>query len=294
MLSGFGLPLLLLPMVLGVAVALGWRRLLARDRRRWPLEVNALQLPGEPLRRRLVSADEAVSNRVVALMMLGPIATAAWLLIHAPSVDWSVVVWTGHDTVLLLAVLLIIAALVVSLTRLRLTSRRSHQVLAAELAVGQALTALIAEGYAVLHDVPADGFRIDHVVVGHSAVFAIESGACKPPAEHERESARLLFDGECLHFPDHPDSNVVAKARANALWLADYLASELGEPIKVVPVLAVPGWVVESTRAGNRSDVLVNDCKSPTFAAWTWFGAGLSESLRKRVVFGLGRRYGIQ
>ena len=42
-------------------------------------------------------------------------------------------------------------------------------------AVARALSSLTPEGYRVYHDVPAEGFTIDHVVVGKKGVFALET-----------------------------------------------------------------------------------------------------------------------
>jgi len=46
-----------------------------------------------------------------------------------------------------------------------------------ELAVGEQLNGLYAQGYDVFHDLDGGGFNIDHVAVGPAGVFAIETKA---------------------------------------------------------------------------------------------------------------------
>ena len=45
----------------------------------------------------------------------------------------------------------------------------------AELAVASELIELQSHGYQVFHDIQADGFNIDHLVVGPNGIFAIET-----------------------------------------------------------------------------------------------------------------------
>lgn len=46
-----------------------------------------------------------------------------------------------------------------------------------ELATGEQLNRLYAQGYDVFHDIDGGGFNIDHVAVGPAGVFAIETKA---------------------------------------------------------------------------------------------------------------------
>ena len=71
-----------------------------------------------------------------------------------------------------------------------------------EVTVGQELNQLLRDGYCVYHDIPADKFNIDHIVVGKKGVFAIETKARSKPNSDQRQKdatapastmARLLF-----------------------------------------------------------------------------------------------------
>jgi hypothetical protein len=72
-----------------------------------------------------------------------------------------------------------------------------------ERAVGQFLDRLREQGYQAFHDVLADGFNLDHVLVGPGGVFAIETKTWSKPL---RGDARISFDGVKLLAADHePD-----------------------------------------------------------------------------------------
>ena len=74
--------------------------------------------------------------------------------------------------------------LIYLLKKLMMLVRRRHKLsigLDAELAVAQELNELMLNGHRVFHDFPADKFNIDHIVVGESGVYAVETkGRTKP------------------------------------------------------------------------------------------------------------------
>ncbi len=120
-----------------------------------------------------------------------------------------------------------------------------------ELAVGQELDQLMRSGAWVFHDVEADGFNIDHVVVAPQGVFAIETkGYTKPTEGDGKANARVVFDGQKLLFPHCTTSRPIEQAERQGKWLSDWLTKATGAPVKVLPVVALPGWYVERKGAG--------------------------------------------
>ncbi len=159
----------------------------------------------------------------------------------------------------------------------------------AEMAVAQGLGGLAQEGAAIFHDFPADGFNIDHVVVGRSAVFAVETKSRRKPAGKGRESAQVVYDGALLKFPSCVETKPLVQAKRQAEWLQRFLASGVGEHVKVLPVLALPGWFVQNV--ASRSEVIVNNCKNPAFMTGEKFGPAFSDAMRKRIAHVLSERY---
>lgn len=132
-----------------------------------------------------------------------------------------------------------------------------------ELAVGQELNQLMLKGYRVYHDFPADRFNIDHIIVGHKGVFAIETkGRTKPDKEGGTEEAKVIFDGSTLKFPNWSEVDPIDQTRRQAAWLAEWLSSAVGDPISVHPVLALPGWYIVNERL---SDVITFSGKKPDY-----------------------------
>ena len=151
-----------------------------------------------------------------------------------------------------------------------------------EIAVGQELNNLMSEGYRVYHDVPAEGFNIDHVVIGRNGVFAVETkGRSKPNRGRGSSDATVFYDGRTLRFPDRISTDFLDQARRQAEWLSRWLTEVIDEPIPVKATLVIPGWYVE--RVG-RGDVLVlngkNDCR---FIVSQWANTTLSTRLIRSI-----------
>ena len=121
----------------------------------------------------------------------------------------------------------------------------------AELAVGQELDQLMRLGARVFHDFPAENFNIDHIVIAKEGVFAVETkGYTKRGDLRGREGARVVYDGAALRFPHMTRTEPLEQAKRQAEWLAKWLGSAVGQPVRVMPVLALPGWFVERTGKG--------------------------------------------
>jgi hypothetical protein len=112
--------------------------------------------------------------------------------------------------------------------------------------VGEELSRLIAHGYEVYHDVPFDGFNIDHVLVGPGGVFSVETKTRrKPVSESQGKEYHVQFDGSCLRWPWGTDTHGLDQAVNNARTLSQWLGSAVGDPVYVAPILTLPGWMVD-------------------------------------------------
>lgn len=150
--------------------------------------------------------------------------------------------------------LLLIAGSAARVVRL-LSARRSYQlVLSGERILDEQLNQLQAQNCHVFHDFPALGFgNIDHIVVGPAGVFAIETKA-RPgfgKVLPGRRDHQVAFDGRALHFPDGADEHNLDQTERNANWLGDYLERAIGERVKVVPILTLPGWYIDREVKGG-------------------------------------------
>jgi hypothetical protein len=235
------------------AVAAGWllmrRKRRARQRHRSPLTADLLRSPGQTLREEL---EERRSDSMADLLTLMIVPLLPLAIFYVQTAFTKRLPSLGILAVVAVAVAAFFAH------RVRLLYRRGEQMdrlrlgLDAELAVGQELDQLMREGAVVFHDVPGERFNVDHVVVAPQGIFAVETKGYSKPAETAgKAGATVVFDGKALVFPEHSDVKAIEQARRQVKWLADWLARATGEPVHVVPVLALPGWFVDRKGRGD-------------------------------------------
>lgn len=238
--------------VVGFAI---WRR--KRSRAKPPMEFKLLRGPGETQRRRVAKFDEDF------VFIMGGAALAAWLPAVLVAMPWAHFfrpdTWPKFYAWLVITLLLLVGGIAVSFRwalrqLLRYQSDRLGYL--GERAVGEALTPLERKGFCVFHDVPADAngrtFNLDHVAVGPTGVFAIETktrskGRARPGfKDHE-----VTYDGQKLIWPWGEDQHGLAQAEAQARWLKEWLHKRIGLSIEPQPILAIPGWWVTEKGLGR-------------------------------------------
>lgn len=280
-----------LPVLVVLACLLMWRWWRNQDRRRSPLNLKVINLPGEGLRKRIAKHSDSFDEAMAMAVTAGPIVLSAWLIARMSRVitDWTKIRFGAGDAILGAFLVLLVAWSIWRLIRHAGSIRKYRDGLVAELAVAQCLAPLAAEGALIFHDFPGDSFNIDHIVVGHSAVFAIETKSRKKPADGGRDSAKVAYDGSRLKFPAHFETKPVQQTAFQAKWLEQFLASGVGEAVRVVPVLALPGWYIENLSA--RPEVFVSNCRNPSFMLSGKFGPLIDAGMRKRIAHVLSERY---
>ena len=132
-----------------------------------------------------------------------------------------------------------------------------------EVAVGQELNNRMRDGFFVYHDFPADGFNIDHILVGPTGIFAIETKGRSKPRVAEKENWKVEYDGKKLKFPGWTETKPIEQAKTQAVWLNLWLSKVTGTQNKVSSVLAIPGWYVKRT----AGDMPVYNGKNSEFFA---------------------------
>jgi len=135
--------------------------------------------------------------------------------------------------------------------------------LTGERAVGQHLEETLAQHkYHVLQDIPGDGFNLDHVIVGPTGVFCVETKTRSKPATG---NPTVQYDGKTIKVNGMlPERDPVIQAKAEARWLHDTLEASTGKKFNVQPIVLFPGWFVEPGPAHAEVWVL-NDKAAPAF-----------------------------
>jgi hypothetical protein len=229
-----------------------WRKHQRKDRRPFPENLKLLRGPGETQRKMVARLDDAIGDRFMLALGIPVLIAGAllWITTHLSGT------WQAAG---------LIAALVALFATLYLTAR--YLVAVAEQSgnrylgyfgeriVAEAIEPLKAQGFRIFHDVPCGDskspFNIDHVIVGSSGVFAVETKTRRKGrarggfAEHE-----IIYDGQVLAYPWGEDRHGLGQAQRQAKWLADWLTQILGRQVAVNPILTFPGWMIIRRGAG--------------------------------------------
>lgn len=229
-----------------------WR--VNRRRERPPAAPVLLRGPGESLRWRLQRLDDALLLHAfgAAFLPMGVFVGGLMLALQLPADERGAVMLGAF--VLFLVTLGFCGRWMLQKFTLR---RDTHLGLLGEKIVAEALAPLAMEGCRIFHDVPAGPFNLDHVIVGPTGVFALETKTRRAGrARPGRRFDEIVFDGHQLIFPWGEDTFGLDQAMHRAAWLATWLRDAAGEPLTPVPVLVFPGWNVTTTAAGAEVQVL--------------------------------------
>ena len=237
---------------LGTVAGIGlWRR--SRRGERAPVEFKLLRGPGETLRRRLAAMDENLIFQVIGSAAAPIMVTYTLLVISAKALPKDLLAY-GFIAALLAFV---ITALVSGRWLWsKFVEHKNYQLgYLGERTVAESLAPLLGLGYQVFHDVPAENggrvFNLDHVVVGPTGLFLIETktrrkGRARPGfKDHE-----VAYDGQQLIWPWGEDRHGLEQALAEARWLSDWIRQITGVNVGAKPILALPGWYVKCTARG--------------------------------------------
>jgi hypothetical protein len=125
-----------------------------------------------------------------------------------------------------------------------------------ERVVGQFLERSREGGGQVFHDIPGEGFNLDHVVISTHGIYAVETKTLSKPWPN----AKVVVEGDSLRVAgEEPDRNPIVQVTAAAKWLEKQLQASTGKRFFVRGVVVFPGWFVE--QRGPTGDVWVLEPK---------------------------------
>ena len=131
----------------------------------------------------------------------------------------------------------------------------------ANMAVGHSLQKLTANQCQVFHEVQTPTGVVDNVVVSMQGVYAVCVIARRPGKDN-----RVRLDGERLSFAPGNVEIPLAEYANKARQLSKILRRQTGNQIRVRPVIAVPGWEVESQ--ASEKFLLVNERNIAMMRGW--------------------------
>jgi hypothetical protein len=186
---------------------------------RSPLKAKPLRLPGQ-------SVQEAIDD--LLWREIAPYLAIAVLMLIVAGMEWLAILWHLPRQPLLYTGLAVIASALTAWKVWRVRARVQQLKLGrdSELVVGQYLERLRAEGADVFHDVPGEGFNIDHVILSVHGFYAVETKTRTKPT---RGDARVVLTEEGLVVNGfRPDRDPIVQAQAGARWLSQFLEETTG------------------------------------------------------------------
>lgn len=219
---------------------------------RSPLKDKPLRNPGQSLDEEIQSFfDDKATLPFAAILGLWTVTFVEWVGYwrHVPRQPW----------VFTISALIATMWLAWRLIRVRARIRKLRLGRDGERAVGQFLEGLREGGARIFHDVPAEGFNLDHVVISTHGIYVIETKTISKPSA----DAKVVYDGERVTVAGHaPDRDPVKQAAAEANWLRQLLKQSTGRDFPVRGVVVYPRWWVEQVNKDRPREVWVLEPKA--------------------------------
>lgn len=286
----YGLLPFTLSAFLALALAISYKLLKKLRARRSPLATKHIgHVPGQQLVTRMADHETEMLTSVMLMYMALPMMFMLWAGLH---IDWTNLRWSSVESLLAIGAAGMFGYGLWGYIRHLHARDNVADGLLAERVTGMQLNRLVTQGCRVLHDVPGDGFNIDHIVVAPSGVFAVETKSFRKPKNLPKdEAARVEYDGNKLLFPDFATTKPIEQAARQAQWLRRLLHEALGETYPVIPAVALPGWFVVRSNACKSAEVRVFTPMGKRAEFLAWPPQRLTEQQRGMIVQVLASRY---
>jgi hypothetical protein len=241
-----------------------------------------MRSPGTSLQSRIDELSVEITAYIAVLPALPLLIYSLYLpLAQAQRIT------TSSVLILIGTVIGVMSWIAFKLYRLMTAKRNCRLGLDAEMSVGQELNQLMFDGFRVFHDFPAENFNIDHVAVGPTGVYAVETkGRTKALRKKGKVEATVVYDGKTLKFPSWYEIEPLLQTQRQADWLGKWLTSAVGDPVNVQAVLALPGWYV--VRKADRPIKLISGKEAYSLAKPN--GNNLSAAMIQRIAHQLEHR----
>lgn len=228
-----------------------------KNEKRSPLKRQPLRNPGESLERELDRLYEEEILPYPAMALMAVILTIYEWLFWFFKMPPQPLIFTA-------IALMIIGISLYKFFNLRRQIQSLKLGLAGEKAVGQYLEQLRTEGCHILHDIPGEGFNVDHIVVSPRGIFIVETKTISKPY---RGKPIVFYDGErVLVNGTELDRDVIAQANAARKWVQHLLFGTTDRNFPVKAIIVFPGWYTQVPQDKKKGDIWVlNDELLPGF-----------------------------
>lgn len=208
-----------------------------RSKKKSLFKEKPLRDPGESLRNHL---DDVLRDKVLL-----------WIIMAVCFIIWAGLEWlcyfmqVGRSPIIFSFCAGIIT--VIAFVKIRKAWTEIQQLklgIEGERFVGQFLDSLQADGYKAIHDIVEDGYNIDHVLIGPTGIYSIETKARSKPTDHD---AQIIYDGKRVLIDGlEPDRDPIKQAEAGANRVRDIIQERTGQE-GTGSSCSVVSWLVHSS-----------------------------------------------
>ncbi len=184
-----------------------------------PLRAKPLRLPGESVDKEI---DRWINDKAFGTLF------AAGCFCFVAYFEWYGYLTHSPRRPLLFTVVAAAAVIFAGwrIWSIRLRVKRLRQGRDGERAVGQFLERFHEDGGQVFHDIPGEGFNLDHVVISTHGIYAIETKTLSKPWPQ----AKVVVEGDALKVAgEEPDRSPIEQVTAAARWLEKRLQESTGK-----------------------------------------------------------------
>jgi hypothetical protein len=245
------IPLLLAASALAV---LKWTRGDYRKRNPFPEGEKGLRWPGYSLQKEVESIEEKLNSYLTFLVALPPFALGGYI----------VAAGTRGESLFLKVTFIVPATcalvwILISLVNCARALKRKRLGMLGEQMTGEHLNLLMRDGCHVFHDFPCGRWNIDHIVIGETGVFIVETKLRRKLIGKGADIDKVIaYDGSVLHFvkQDYRNSSALNQARRAARELEQFIEERACLKASVTAILTFPGWWID--RKGKGDVTVVN------------------------------------
>ncbi len=220
------------------------------NKKRSPLKALPLHTAGQSIEeeiRRIQTVEIGTYVAVaVCMVLLAMFEWYKWILSVPPS-----------PIAISLASLTVVSFCVIQIIRYKREIKSLRLARDGEKAVGEYLDRFREDGYRVLHDLVVGDFNIDHIIIGKTGIYTIET---KTISKMKRGVQNIYYDGDEISFNGvKPDRNPIIQAKAQAAWVRDFIHDFFKKKVRIQPVVVFPGWYIKGT---TKAEVWVLEPKA--------------------------------
>lgn len=217
--------------------------------KRSPLKNPPLRMPGQSVQEDIDRITDKFADHAVLFGL-------AWFAALMEWVRW-IFKLPPQPLVFSALAVLVSAFVIMKAIKTRRRLRILRQARDGEKVIGQSLERLRERGYRVLHDIVGNGFNIDHVLIGPTGIYTIETKTISKPT---KGCCEIVYDGEKIRVNGFmPDRDPIVQAKAQAGWIKGFLKDVITQQMAVRPVVLYPGWYVKAPSHGCEVWVLNPD-----------------------------------